>query len=286
MNQWAYATQEQFLGLADILPNVNIPIVANETQIPLNGNEVKVYFQNQFQKIKAEDINRLSGATPENSGIPALLTALLATIGRLTDTAIGFKIPNTNPTIITVESGLIIRQDAVFRFPEVSITPTSGSLEGIFEIQLEESLTDQSTLMFWDTESERFQPGTGPTRKSYRINLFEKWVNTPGLPEVTNGRIGLLSYKRSVIDGPIAEIKRILPVYDPGLIGIDVSLDPGILNQESLADAINWLFQRMEQKQFLRTSPSPGFDDTQIRFRTQGIYAYWSKNGENWYPFG
>ncbi|TGM87947.1 hypothetical protein [Leptospira licerasiae] len=259
--------------------------MSNEVQIPLIGNEIKVYYQNQFQKIKAEDINRLSGANPENSSTPTILTALLAIIGRVTDTAIGFKVTNPSSTNISLDPGLIIRPDAVFRFPSVSLSPSSGALEGIFEIQLEETLTDLSTLAFWDSTSERFQPGSGPTRKSYRINLFEKWVNTPGLPNVTNGRVGLLSYKRSIIDGPITEVKRLLPVYDPGLIGIDVSLDPEILNQDSLADSINWLFQHIEEKDFLRTTPSPGFDDTQIRFRTQGAYAFWSKDGENWLPF-
>ncbi|MCR1794893.1 hypothetical protein [Leptospira sp. id769339] len=257
----------------------------NEVPIPLIGNEVKVYFQNQFQKIKAEDINRLSGANSENSSIPAILTTILATIGRTTDTAIGFRVTNPGPTNISLDPGLIIRPDAVFRFPSVSLTPSAGSLEGIFEIQLDETLTDLSTLAFWDSASERFQPGTGPTRKSYRINLFEKWVNTPGLPNVTSGRLGLLSYKRSAIDGPITEVKRLLPVYDPGLIGIDVSLDPGILNQDSLADSINWLFQHIEEKDFLRTTPNSGFDDTKIRFRTQGTYAYWSKDEVNWFPF-
>ncbi|TGK41240.1 hypothetical protein [Leptospira andrefontaineae] len=259
--------------------------MSNETFIPISGNEVKVYFQNQFQKIKADDINRLSGANPDNSNIPAILAAILATIGRSLDTAIGFKVTNSGAASISIEPGLIIRLDAIFRFPGVTLVPSSGSLEGIFEIELEEALTDLNTLAFWDSTSERFQPGTGPTRKAYRVNLYEKWVNTPGLPSITNSRLGLLSYKRSVIDGPLTEIKRLLPVYNPGLIGIDVSLDPGILNQDSLADSINWLFQHIEQKNFLKTTSSTGFDDTQIRFRTQGAYAFWSKDEVNWYPF-
>ncbi|WP_078129771.1 hypothetical protein [Leptospira alexanderi] len=260
--------------------------MANELKVPLTNNEVKVYYQSLLQKVTATDFNRLSGAESEHSAIPAVLTAILATIGRSTDTAIGFSVSTLDSQTIKVGAGLYIRPHAVYIFPPVTLSPHSGSLEGIYEIELEETLTDSSAVPLWNTTTQRFQPQVRPTRKTYRTSLFEQWVNTPGIPNPTIGRIGLLSYKKNTIGGPITNLNRILPVYDPGLIGVEVQLDPGIGDRTSIADAINWLFQHVESKNFIRTTVSPGYDNAKFQVRTQGNFAYWSKDsGGTWFPF-
>ncbi|MBM9578931.1 hypothetical protein JWG45_17435 [Leptospira sp. 201903070] len=260
--------------------------MANELKIPLTENEVKVYYQSLLQKVTANDFNRLSGAESEHSAIPAVLSAILATIGRNTDTAIGFSVSTLDNQKIQVGAGLYIRPNAVYIFPPVTVSPNPGSLEGIYEIELEEALTDSSAVPLWNTTTQRFQPQVRPTRKTYRTSLFEQWVNSPGLPTPTTGRIGLLSFHKNGIGGPITNLNRILPVYDPGLIGVEVQLDPGIGDRTSIADAINWIFQHLESKDFIRTTSSPGFDNTKFQVRTQGNFAYWSKDGGGtWLPF-
>ncbi|PJZ29080.1 hypothetical protein [Leptospira kmetyi] len=257
-----------------------------ETLIPISNNEVKVYYQSPFQKVTAEDLNRLSGAEFTHSIVPALLSAILATIGRDTETAIGFDLHLENSNTIRVSSGIIIRPDSVYIVPELVLSPSAGSLEGIFEIELSKNLTDTKAVQVFNTVTERFQPLAKPTRKSFTSQVFEQWSPVSGLPSVTQNRLGLLSYRKSATNGPITTISRILPVYDPRLIGIDVDLDPGILENDSLADAINWIFNHFENKDFIKTTPSPGFDDANLRFRTQGNYAYWSKDeGGHWLPF-
>ncbi len=257
-----------------------------ETLIPISNNEIKVYYQNQFQKVTAEDINRLSGAETSHSIVPALLTSILASIGRVSETAIGFEISLENLNTIRVSSGIIIRTDSVYIVPELLITPSPGSLEGILEIELMYSFTDTKAVPLFNTVTERFSPQPRPTRKTFSSQVFEQWSSTSGLPPVTQNRLGLLSYRKASINGPVLSLSRILPVYDPKLIGIDVDLDPGILENDSLADAINWIYNHLQNKDFIKTTPSPGFDDANFRVRTQGNFAFWSKdNGGSWFPF-
>lgn len=260
--------------------------MANELQVLLNDNEIKLYYQNLLQKVNRDDFNRLSGAEPTNSAIPVVLTSILATIGRTTDTAIGFQVSTPDNQAINIGAGIIIRPDSVYIFPPVTVTPEAGALEGIYELELETELTDTSAVPIWNSVATRFIPEAKPTRKTYRLNLYQQWVNTPGLPAPTTGRKALLSFTKAVIGGPITSLVRILPVYDPGLIGVDVDLDPGIGDTSSLANAINWLFQHIETKDFIRTTVSAGFDNTTFRVRTQGNFAYWSKDsGATWLPF-
>ncbi|EMN89467.1 hypothetical protein [Leptospira weilii] len=153
--------------------------MANELKIPLTDNEVKVYYQSLLQKVTANDFNRLSGAESEHSAIPAVLTAILATIGRNTDTAIGFSVSTLDNQTIKVSAGLYIRPHAVYIFPPVTLSPHSGSLEGIYEIELEETLTDSSAVSLWNTTTQRFQPQVRPTRKTYRTSLFEQCEPPP-----------------------------------------------------------------------------------------------------------
>lgn len=257
-----------------------------EVQIPLQNNEVKIYYHNQFQKLSSNDLNRLSGAEPQNSAIPAILTSILATIGRKTDTAIGFEVSSPDNHSILVGPGLVIRPDSVYLFPSVTLTPSQGALCGIYEFSLDSLLTENSAVQVWNIESERFQPQVRPTRKSYRTNLFEQWSGTAPLPSSTPGRFALLSYEKNSSSGPITNLVRTLPVYDPALIGIDVELNPGIEDNDSLASAINWLFDFIEEKEFIRTTPSPGFPSENWRVRRQGNLSFWSVDeGGSWHPF-
>ncbi|TGM99729.1 hypothetical protein [Leptospira yasudae] len=257
-----------------------------EVQIPLTNNEVKIYYHNQFQKLSSSDLNRLSGAEPLNSNFPAILTSILATIGRTTDTAIGFQVTSSDNRTIQVGPGIIIRPDSVYLFPSVTLTPSPGSVCGIFEISLESLLTDNSAVQVWNIESERFQPQVRPTRKTFQTILYEQWNAIAPLPSSTPGRLSLLSYEKSSPTGPITSLLRTLPVYDPALIGIDVELNPGIEDNDSLASAINWLYEYIQDKEYIRTTPSPGYDNANFRVRTQGNLAFWSKNeGVNWLPF-
>ncbi|UPY81117.1 hypothetical protein FH581_023195 (plasmid) [Leptospira weilii] len=257
-----------------------------EAQVTITNNEVKIYYQNQFQKITARDINRMSGAETENSIVPVLLSAILATIGQDSETAIGFEITFVNSNTIRVSSGIIIRTDSVYIVPELLLSPSSGSLEGIFEIELTSSLTDQKAVPLFNTQTERFTPQARPTRKTFSSQVFEQWNGSPGIPPVSVNRIGLLSYRKNSVGGPVTTLSRLLPVYDPKLIGIDVDLDPGIGENDSLAEAINWIYNHFENKDFIKTTPSPGYDNANFRIRTQGNLAFWSKNeGGNWLPF-
>lgn len=265
-----------------ILEKQNMP----ETLIPISNNEIKVYFQNPFQKITAEDINRLSGAQTSHSIVPAILSSILATIGKTSETAIGFNVTLENSNTIRVSPGIFINTDTVYIVPELFLTPNTNSLSGIFEFELETSLTDEKAVPIFDSVTERFKPIPKPTRKTYRTNLFEQWSSNSDIVLVTTNRICLLSYRKSSTTGPITSVTRVLPVYDPGLIGIDVELDPGILENDSLADAINWIYNHVETKNFIKTSASPGYDNANFRVRTQGNFAYWSKdNGSTWLPF-
>lgn len=256
-----------------------------EIEILLSGNEVKVYYQNLFQKVTSEDFNRLSGAESTNSIVPALLSAILATINRDSDTAIGFEVSLSSPNTISVSSGIFIRTDSVFIVPALTLTPDPNSRVGIYEIALESSLTDEKAVPIFNS-NERFQPQTRPTRKTFRSRVFEQSVNSQNLPTVSPNRIGLLSFQKTSIGDVISNVTRTLPVYDPKLIGIDVNLDPGILDNESLASAINWIYNHLESKDFLKTTPSPGSTSKNWRVRTQGNFSYWSDNeGATWLPF-
>ncbi|TGJ99839.1 hypothetical protein EHO57_13845 [Leptospira langatensis] len=259
--------------------------MANEVAISLVGNQVKVFHTNAFQKINPDDFDRFSGANPEHSIVPAILTAILAAIGQAEDTYIGFGV-TTDGTNIEVDSGIIIRPDTVFRFPAVSLIPNPDALAGIYEILLDQSLTDPAALMLWDTAGKSFQPGSGPTRKTNEVKLFEQWVPSLPAPSPTTGRVGLLHYKRDVIGGPITEATLLLPVYDPQFLGVGVGLNPAIGDRTTLTNAINWLFNYVEAKDFIRTVPSAGFDNAKFQVRTQGNYAYWTNDeGVTWRPF-
>ncbi|WP_061248095.1 hypothetical protein [Leptospira noguchii] len=255
-----------------------------QTEISLTSNEFKSYYQNVFQKISADDINRLSGAVSEDSYVSILLTSILSTIGRNTDTAIGFNVSLQNQNTILVGNGIIIKSDCVYIFGETSLTPNPNSVVGIYELEFESVLTDEKSVAVFNSQTERFQPQPRPTRKTYRTRLFEQWLNSNGNPLVTQNRIGLLRYNQS--GGNITNLVRTLSVYDPKLVGVDVELDPGILENDSLASAINWLFNYIQSKSYIKTTPSLGFDNANFRVRTQGNFAYWSKDeGTNWLPF-
>lgn len=246
---------------------------------------MKVYYQNPFQKLTADDLNRISGANSEDSIIPVILKAILSSIGQVSDTFIGFSL-NSNSNSIELGSGMIIRKDSVFKFPDIVLTPNSNALEGIYEIELNQSLTDSKALFFWESTSQTFQPNAGPTRKTNQVNLFEQWVTSDPLPSPTSGRVGVLTYKRSIVGGPLTSVSLLLPVYNPALAGVNVSLNSGIGDRSSLSNAINWIFQFIENKNYIRTTVSTGFDDAKFQVRTQGNFAFWSKDGGlNFFPF-
>ncbi|KGE21888.1 hypothetical protein [Leptospira interrogans] len=255
-----------------------------QTEVSLTNNELKTYYQNVFQKINADDINRLSGALNDDSYIRILLTSILFCIGRNSDTAIGFQVSLKNQNAILVGSGIFIKSDSVYIFPETTLTPNANSVVGIYEMEFEPVLSDEKSVAVFNSQTERFQPQPKPTRKTYRTRLYEQWLNTNGNPLVTQNRIGLLKYAKN--GNNITNFVRTLPVFDPKLAGVDVVLNPNILDNTSLSSAINWLYTYIESKNFIKTTPSQGFDNANFRIRTQGNFAYWSKDeGINWLPF-
>jgi len=259
--------------------------MSTTSQIPLTGNVSKVYFQNPFQKVTADDINRLSGAKSDDSAITLLIQAILTTIGQKNIAYFGFSV-STDGTAISVGQGLIIRSDAIFTFSGVTFTPNSSSLLGIVEMDLVVSETDTKALLFFDNTSKTFEPSPGPSRQSNVIKLYETWVSTAPLPSPTLPRISLLSYAKQNIGTPVSNVTGLLPVYDPKLLGIGLSLNPLIGDISSLSSAINSIYTQLLEKSYILTTPIAGATPEKYKIQRQGIYSYWSvDDGGTWHPF-
>ncbi|AGS80682.1 hypothetical protein LEP1GSC050_0014 [Leptospira phage vB_LbrZ_5399-LE1] len=259
--------------------------MSTTSQIPLTGNVSKVYFQNPFQKVNAEDINRLSGANTEDSAITLLIQAILTTIGQKNIAYFGFSV-STDGTTISVGPGLIIRSDSIFTFSGVTFIPNSGSLLGIVEIDLVVSETDTKALLFFDNTSKTFEPSPGPSRQSNVVNLYETWTANAPLPSPTPPRIAVLSYTKLNIGTPITNVTCLLPVYDPKLLGIGLSLNPGIGDISSLSSAINSIYNQLLEKSYILTTPIAGATPEKYKIQRQGLYSYWSvDDGGTWHPF-
>jgi hypothetical protein len=279
-------------------------------ELPLTNNRVKLYHHEPLQRLNSEDINRMSGSNNFDSAFIHLITAVQATIGKTGQIIpMGFKIIAQTASSLTMAPGIIISSQGIFQFPGRTIEFELDSLWGKLEFELATGFDEDKSKFFYNMTTRNFDPQVGPSRKVYDFNLREVYTTDGTEPEITPSRYPLLQYKRSAIGEPIRDIEFLIEIFNSGdglngktiengtisndkmdsdvRIGSLGGLASGITGpaRESVTNAINFLFAYTEQKNFLRTIPSPGFDDGIIRVRTQGNLAWWDKGDWTFRPF-
>ncbi|MDH5597893.1 MAG: hypothetical protein OEY34_02150, partial [Cyclobacteriaceae bacterium] len=261
-----------------------------------------------LQQVNAVDMNRVAGSELTDSAFAALLTAIQATIGNTGELIVmGFKVLSQTSTTFELGPGVILATNGIFKFPGKTFTPDPSGLWGKYEYRLVTELGEPAIKQYFDVSTRNFTPDTGPSRKIHRFEIREKFETTAVEPAITSGFYPLFQYKRAIPDGALTELKYLTTIQNSGdglngstiqadtinnqqmatdvKIGSLAALVAGITDNASVTDALNFLYNFSQSKNFIRTIPDGGYDDTIFRVRTSGNYAWWDRGDGVFRPF-
>lgn len=215
------------------MPVVELPLTSASKQ--------KLYHHDPNSSLNTQDVMRLSGSVFQDSLLQVMTTMVRATYGNF-DSAIvpiGFKISSYTPTEIQVGPGILIAPDGMYRFEGAVLSPDPASFWGIYELEMVTELEDPVGKKFIEPSTSATFLGSGPSRKSFRIRLYENYSTTASFPILTPGRVELIKYKKGIA-GPLGNI-----VQSSNSVSKNApknAFSPGFIRQSlSPGDGIEWL---------------------------------------------
>lgn len=216
---------------------ISMPV--NEILIP--NSLQKTYYHEPNQRFNSIDLNRVSGAFPQESMLMSILLTLRGMNGSFTASPqyqpLGFKISSYTTNQIIVNPGILIAQDGIYYFEGATLTPTPASHYGLYELEPSIEYTDDVMKNFLDIVPQTFFPQLGPSRKVFRLKLYENYNNTPVMPPVTPGRLELVNYKKTASLGTIVQASNVLGKA----VGV-TGFGPGDIKATiTEPDGVNWL---------------------------------------------
>ncbi|PJZ89538.1 hypothetical protein [Leptospira levettii] len=170
------------------------------SEITLTTNsKVRLYHHEPNSVVNTLDILRLSGSFFEDSLFKVVTMLVRGQYGNFDDSIIpiGFKIQSYTTDEIVVGPGLLIAPDGVYRFEGATLVPNEAGHWGIFELEMVVELEESVGKKYLSPSGSATFLGAGPSRKSYRLRLYENYSTTPTFPVLTPGRVELIRFKKS-----------------------------------------------------------------------------------------
>lgn len=282
---------------------VNVPI-------PLTNNQVKFYHHEVLQKLNAEDINKISGASLIDSAYAELLKSMQLLLAKSNSKVFfGFKIQNQSANSFDITAGIVLTTTGIYQFPGATFNIPAESLRGKIEFRLQDSFGDPVPKQFFNLNSKTFQPELGNSRKihTFLINNTYETLNVEPANSVYFET--LATYRRNAPGQPLNSVSHSVEILNTGEGLKGSMLEPNSIPNQSLSPdikigslaqleaaftgagrtsavgALNFLWAFVEAKNFIRTVPGSGFDNGIFRVRTVGNLAYWDKGDGNFRPF-
>jgi hypothetical protein len=211
-------------------------------EIPIPNSTQRTYYHEPNQRLNSIDINRISGAFPQESMLMSILLAIRGMNGTFGGSPqyqpLGFKISTYDTTTITVGEGVLISTDGIYYFEGATLTPTPEAYFGLYELEPVIEYSNDVMKNFLDITPQTFFTQLGPSRKVFKLKLYENYNITPTFPTVTTGRLELIRYKRNASNGSLVQSSNVLGKA----IGV-TGFGPGDLKYTiTPADGVNWLY--------------------------------------------
>lgn len=214
-----------------------MPIV--EVSIP--NSVQRTYYHEPNQRFNSIDLNRVSGAWPQDSMLVSILLAMRGLGGVFGASPqyfpLGFKIASYTPSQITVNPGVLISSQGIYYFEGATLTPTPAAYWGLYELEIEDSTDTPVMKDFLDTITQTFSSQLGDSRKVFKLRLYENYNTTASFPTLTPGRLELLNYKKDASMGVLVQSSNVLSNTVPSN-----GFRTGFLQASVIpADGIEWL---------------------------------------------
>lgn len=277
---------------------VNVPI-------PLTNNQVKFYHHEALQKLNAEDINKISGASLIDSAYAELLKSMQLLLSKSNSKVFfGFKIQNQTTNSFDISAGIVLTTTGIYQFPGATFNIPAEALRGKIEFRLQDSFGDPIPKQFFNLNSKSFQPDVGNSRKIHTFLVNNTYETLNIVPANTVYFETLATYSRSAPGQPLNSISMAIEILNTGEGFKGSMLEPNSIPNQSLSPdikigslaqlvgaftgagrtsavgALNFLHAFIEAKNFIRT-----VDNTLFRVRTVGNLAYWDAGDGNFRPF-
>ena len=214
-------------------------------QISITDNEEKIYYHEPNRRIRTIDLNTLAGSSLQDSNLELLIKLTKGLTGNFdtaTNTYLGFRIANYTTTTINTLTGNLISNDGindgVYYLPPLNLVPNQSAWWGFYELELIQTTGDLQGLDFFDGTVGSYT--NSPTRKIFRINVYENFNNTPNYPTLTPGRIKWIEYKRSGASpaDSLVFVNNLITQNQPSIFGFKTG-DPKY--SMVLGDNVDWV---------------------------------------------
>jgi len=203
--------------------------------VALTGNDMKVYHQENIQRLEAIDLNRISGAEFEDSMFSIFLEAIQTVTGKTDQIVIaGFKLLSQTVNDFQLGPGIVVSAAGVFKFPGAILTPNANGLWGKYEFSLTEAVGEDKLKQFFNITTKNFTPAVGPSRKIFTFNLREKYEDIASEPAITNGFYPLIQYKRATPGGDLTEVSFITEILNSGSGLNGLTIEDGTISNDEL----------------------------------------------------
>ena len=183
--------------------------------------DVKVYHHEQNRRITFETLNTLSGSSLEDSNLALMIKMSKAITGKFDagETYLGLKVTDYTTSQINTSPGMVVTDTGIFKLPALNLSPNDSAFWGFYELELIEETGDNESIEFYDGLTFGYQPS--PTRKCFKVNVYENYNNTASFPTVTLGRIKWFEYKKNASgpSQPIVNVTNIISKLAPSFSG-------------------------------------------------------------------
>ncbi|MCB1177234.1 MAG: hypothetical protein KDK36_06605 [Leptospiraceae bacterium] len=119
---------------------------------------------------------------------------------------LGLQTVTQNLTSLDMSKGYIVDSNMnIYFIEQLTLTPTSESFWGFYEIEISEEDSDELTLGFVNpsTSPKTFYTSNGYTKKKYKVSIYENYNTTAEFPTLTAGRTKWVEYKKDAAFGNI-----------------------------------------------------------------------------------
>lgn len=177
-------------------------------QVTTNDTRIRLFEQNE--KTSYDAMNAISGAVANDSGYDHLINLALAMAGEFSTTPklFGFKPTITGAAQVTIDKGIAVRSDGIFKFSGGVYGINGAAQSGIFEIELSTLYDSPVSKDYINILTETISTAVGNSRKNFQLKLYENYTNSLTPPSPTGGRYKLFEYVMNVPSGSIVTLRN------------------------------------------------------------------------------